>query len=189
MKIFRTFPEILLKIELVMIAILSVWSSFFSAFDVMNGFSSYLFVQLTIIHSMIFRVKPIIHCMINLISYLIYTLLILMSHLSFIVTFAELINPFFMVVAACIMILLNIRIKCTSFLNQKLILEQNEKLELYANFDFLTNIPNRKSIIEYMDQIVLSDIKSIACLMIDIDNFKLYNDTYGHIKGDKCLCT
>jgi diguanylate cyclase (GGDEF)-like protein/PAS domain S-box-containing protein len=63
-------------------------------------------------------------------------------------------------------------------------------LETLSITDGLTNIYNRR----YFDEIFLKVINSakrntkIECFMlIDIDNFKLYNDTYGHQRGDEVL--
>lgn len=175
------------KLEFFMLIALGIWSAIFSACDVINGFSSYLFIQIMIINSLIIRVRTIKHCVINFISYFVYMIIILSYDLGITITFAELINPFLMMVAACIVIILNNRIKFRSYINQELIKEQNKKLEYYANNDFLTKIPNRKNIIDFLNEILLTHENNISCLMIDIDDFKLYNDTYGHLAGDNCL--
>jgi len=66
----------------------------------------------------------------------------------------------------------------------------NEKLSHMSYIDALTNIPNRRSFVDYFTR-ELSRAKrqheNIALLIIDIDFFKEYNDNYGHVEGDKCL--
>ncbi len=66
----------------------------------------------------------------------------------------------------------------------------NEKLRELANLDSLTNLPNRR----YFDETLHKEIQRasrhrhpITLLMCDIDYFKQYNDTYGHVTGDECL--
>ena len=65
-----------------------------------------------------------------------------------------------------------------------------ETIELQAVLDSLTEIPNRRS---FSETIVREfkrsqrDVKPLAIIMCDIDNFKAYNDTYGHSQGDLCL--
>lgn len=65
-----------------------------------------------------------------------------------------------------------------------------EKLEMLSYVDGLTGIANRR----YFDQRLEEEWRRafrykqwLAVLMCDIDYFKLYNDTYGHLKGDECL--
>jgi len=56
--------------------------------------------------------------------------------------------------------------------------------------DPLTNIYNRRHLDENLKRIISLLSRSDAMLsmmMIDIDHFKEYNDTYGHTKGDDCL--
>jgi len=56
--------------------------------------------------------------------------------------------------------------------------------------DGLTGIANRHHYQEEIDRIWKQGIrasKPISLIMCDIDDFKAYNDTYGHQKGDKCL--
>jgi len=54
---------------------------------------------------------------------------------------------------------------------------------LLGNIDFLTKLPNRRRLFE-----TFKDDKAFqGIVMLDIDNFKNYNDTFGHQKGDSAL--
>ncbi len=66
----------------------------------------------------------------------------------------------------------------------------NRRLEEQANQDGLTGLCNRRSMDMRVD-IGWSDAesrgRSFGLLMLDVDNFKKYNDHYGHLAGDDCL--
>lgn len=73
--------------------------------------------------------------------------------------------------------------------NQQLV-ELNAELERLSVTDALTGIANRRALSEYAESRWKSALRGgddISLLMIDIDHFKAYNDTYGHQKGDECL--
>jgi diguanylate cyclase (GGDEF)-like protein/PAS domain S-box-containing protein len=70
------------------------------------------------------------------------------------------------------------------------LLKTNERLQYLSNYDSLTDIPNRR----YFEQTfkdewnrTMRQCLSLSLLMIDIDNFKKYNDFYGHQAGDSCI--
>lgn len=67
---------------------------------------------------------------------------------------------------------------------------RNQELEELAMLDALTKIPNRRFLDEIyakrFDEHRREDV-SLALLMIDVDDFKTYNDFYGHAKGDEVL--
>ena len=66
----------------------------------------------------------------------------------------------------------------------------NEKLKALSTTDELTKLDNRRSFLEYMDIIWKQSHRlqlPITVLMIDIDYFKKYNDSLGHLEGDKTL--
>jgi len=62
-------------------------------------------------------------------------------------------------------------------------------LERNSNIDSLTKIHNRGSLNSYLSKVCAKKTKSLDMylLMIDIDNFKNFNDTHGHVAGDKVL--
>ncbi len=66
----------------------------------------------------------------------------------------------------------------------------HQQLERYAHEDYLTGVFNRRS----FDQLLETEIRraqrggrNVAVIMADVDFFKLYNETYGHLAGDDCL--
>lgn len=62
----------------------------------------------------------------------------------------------------------------------------NSELARLAYFDFLTKLPNRLSFNDVISEKIEKN-KPFAVLYIDLDNFKVYNDTKGHTFGDKIL--
>nr|WP_246339938.1 diguanylate cyclase [Ancylobacter tetraedralis] len=62
----------------------------------------------------------------------------------------------------------------------------NRHLNSLASLDALTGIPNRRSF-DAVLPLQWNKAPQLALLMIDIDNFKLYNDHYGHKEGDRCI--
>ena len=66
----------------------------------------------------------------------------------------------------------------------------NKVLLKFSYLDLLTQLPNRRAYEErlvYEVGISQRTQNELALLVIDIDNFKAYNDYYGHEKGDKAL--
>ena len=60
----------------------------------------------------------------------------------------------------------------------------------FAMLDGLTGIANRRALDEHLGREWFRSLRSQAALsliMLDVDFFKLYNDTYGHLAGDDCL--
>ena len=56
--------------------------------------------------------------------------------------------------------------------------------------DGLTGVANHRRFVEFLNhewRRALRNSKPISMILIDVDFFKLYNDTYGHQSGDSCL--
>ena len=85
--------------------------------------------------------------------------------------------------------LLGIGVDITQAKNMTTALKQEYQNALItAETDLLTDMGNRRAL-ERLSNILLSKGRhfQVAALMIDIDQFKPYNDTLGHLQGDLCL--
>ncbi len=86
--------------------------------------------------------------------------------------------------------LINVNNRRTLQLLQKELIEANKSLEKQVNIDGLTGIANRR----FFDISLARDwsnaqfnLRALSLLIIDVDFFKRYNDTYGHVSGDEAL--
>ncbi|MGX9518033.1 sensor domain-containing diguanylate cyclase [Vibrio mediterranei] len=68
------------------------------------------------------------------------------------------------------------------------LIETNRRLHIAAETDELTGLPNRRP---FMSELAHNTeslfVSTITTMMIDVDHFKQYNDTYGHVQGDFAL--
>src|SRR6185369_4519495 len=68
--------------------------------------------------------------------------------------------------------------------------EINQRLETLSMTDGLTGIANRRSFDEVMAKEYARHFRSkaeLSLILLDIDFFKVFNDSYGHVRGDECL--
>jgi two-component system, chemotaxis family, response regulator WspR len=74
--------------------------------------------------------------------------------------------------------------------SQQRLLETNLELQRLTHSDGLTGLSNRRYFDEYLTaewRRAERERTELGMLMIDVDNFKSYNDTYGHVRGDDVL--
>jgi len=84
-----------------------------------------------------------------------------------------------------------VSIVISMYIKQKKIIEvYNKKLQKLSSTDDLTKVKNRRSILTLFERLFIKAQKkeiSLQILLIDIDNFKYINDTYGHQQGDAVI--
>jgi diguanylate cyclase (GGDEF)-like protein/PAS domain S-box-containing protein len=87
------------------------------------------------------------------------------------------------------------RQKASDSLNEEKIIQLEKEisvLDQLARTDELTAINNRRALfkqLELLYRIAKNENHPISFILLDIDDFKQYNDTYGHLNGDKVLKT
>ncbi|MBE7380902.1 MAG: diguanylate cyclase [Leptolyngbya sp. SIO1E4] len=68
--------------------------------------------------------------------------------------------------------------------------QANQKLKRFAYLDGLTKVANRRRFEQFLQdewRRLMREKAPLAIIMADIDQFKAYNDVYGHQAGDECL--
>lgn len=77
-------------------------------------------------------------------------------------------------------------------LHKQLLAINELRLQVLATKDSLTQLANRRALQTHLEDEWRRAVRaktSLSVLMLDIDHFKAYNDYYGHLKGDSCICT
>ncbi|NMO00700.1 GGDEF domain-containing protein [Gordonia sp. TBRC 11910] len=64
---------------------------------------------------------------------------------------------------------------------------RSRQLDLISRTDPLTGLPNRREFDSELRSVLMAE-KSGGLLILDVDDFKAFNDHFGHLAGDDCLC-
>ncbi|MCL1925756.1 MAG: GGDEF domain-containing protein [Syntrophorhabdaceae bacterium] len=68
--------------------------------------------------------------------------------------------------------------------------KSEQRFKMLADYDSLTNLLNRRAFFSYAEMKVenANSLKQPCCVcLLDVDHFKIFNDTYGHVEGDRAL--
>ena len=87
----------------------------------------------------------------------------------------------------CLVVLTDITL---AKLNEASLLAANARLDNMARTDALTGLPNRRAFDAELGRELgraAADGRPLGLLLVDVDCFKAFNDTYGHLAGDDCL--
>ncbi|MFT4301543.1 MAG: GGDEF domain-containing protein [Desulfovibrio sp.] len=75
-------------------------------------------------------------------------------------------------------------------LQSKILVSEHDRFQKMSLVDGLTGVRNRRSFDDSLRGLWRSARESqtpLALIMLDVDKFKIYNDSYGHQAGDECL--
>ena len=87
-------------------------------------------------------------------------------------------------------VIIGLRIKKRFYMLEHSLIVKNKELSFQATHDSLTKLPNRILLLDRISHSIdkaKRDGKMLAILFLDIDNFKMVNDAYGHDAGDRLL--
>lgn len=111
--------------------------------------------------------------------------------------FSNMVNSIFITLISILVSINLYHYRIVSLYNKLIMLGQydeicrmNEALNRIALTDQLTQLYNRRYLTDTIYQKLTGreyDGMTVAGVMLDIDHFKQYNDTYGHLEGDACL--
>jgi two-component system, chemotaxis family, response regulator WspR len=104
--------------------------------------------------------------------------------------FADGANDYLIKLPDAVELIARIRYHSKACMNQRQLMKINAELQRLSNVDGLTGLSNRRYFNEYADaqwKLALREQQPLSVLMIDVDDFKRYNDTYGHMAGDEVL--
>lgn len=73
-------------------------------------------------------------------------------------------------------------------LQREYLITASQNLEYAAKRDPLTGVYNRRYLLNTLKQWMGMEQKNFLVVLLDVDDFKVINDTYGHVYGDQVLC-
>lgn len=162
-------------------SVLIFWSAVISALDINGG--GYPVTYMTILAAIgsISSVPPLMYSVFALCSSAgMITIVKIMGAGG---TF-QLHIPFFLNHIIFLLVVIAVEARNYHSVKQQYLLEQ--QLEELACIDGLTGISNRRSLDSYMEKL-MEEGSSFSFVLLDVDNFKSINDTYGHQEGDTSL--
>ncbi|WP_169738547.1 GGDEF domain-containing protein [Desulfofalx alkaliphila] len=148
------------------------------------------FLLICIIVGSVFLIRPLISFMIFITSYAAYYYLIALTITNQQILLSNRVNGITAIGIGFLLSLIMWHYNFTNITQKRCIESQQKQLEKMAYYDPLTDLPNRR----YLEKLLEREFSSMqrcghetVLIILDIDNFKNINDTYGHPVGDNIL--
>lgn len=177
------------KLTISYVIVISLWSNLINIIDFNNN-NILIYVVTILTIGFLVALSPNVIIKILATNHILFITFLIIFENSIINNFDNLMTSTIVVFIAMISSYLQYNKKVTEFINKKTIMDQNKALSEINLKDSLTNLYNRR----YLDttlgdyiNICSIDKCPLSIVMVDLDNFKEYNDTYGHQAGDACL--
>ncbi len=166
-------------------------TSAFNAFRYNDMVNIHIYIIVYAYTAILLHVPALTMLVIGLISLGLNILSILILHdFNMFTIVYEIINLLFFISVAWYFGVVNNRHRMLLWLNVQKHKQENELLQDIAVKDSMTQFFNHDHIFRLLDHAIKDAIlkqSSLAILIIDIDDFKIINDKYGHLKGDEVL--
>ena len=171
-------PELAVTNVTVYTCLLIFWSAFVSSLDLIHQSFPVTYMTILAAVSGIIALDPAIFTATTLLSS------VFMIGFTVVAGGRSLLVPFY--INHFIFLIVMIIVQYRSYRATSALLTANDKLKSWAVEDELTGIGNRRALDTYMKKLVNSGTKH-CFVLLDIDNFKTINDSYGHNEGDLSL--